>query len=117
MTNQLNQVTRPFNASGNYVMPLLRTWFGSSKSQALTTSAGAALQIHNSDFDRPVRIWAIGCPVIYKCGDSSVTGPSATADGFILADSYIETYMAADEQYIRAAAVSGTGTLRVEVLR
>jgi hypothetical protein len=116
MANQLTQPAQAFVDKNGKPMPLLRAKTGAGKSVALTTTPNAALQIHSADYNVPVRIWAVGCAVNYIIGASGVGTPSATADGYIGQDRAVETYMTPEENYIRVAAVTGTGTLRIEVL-
>jgi len=117
LDNPLTQTAQAFIDKNGRPLPLLRTQMGASISQAVTTTANAAVQIQSGDFARAIRIWAIGCPLIYKTGASGVAAPSATADGYVGQDRAIETWVSPDETHIRFAAASGTGTARVEILR
>ena len=118
MSNSLTQTTSPMQAAGGHTLPLLRTQFGGTKQQAVTTSAGASIQVHTSDYDRAVRIWAIDCAVVYVFGSATgMAAPNANSDGYVGKDNFVETWMAPDENWIRCAAAAGTGSVRIEVLR
>lgn len=106
----------PFTADGGVPMPLFRTDYGKTRTIAVTTTAGAAVQAFTDGFARPIRIWAVGCPLIYVTGAAGVAAPAAT-DGYVAQDQRLEIYLTPDESYIRIAAASGTGTAKVEVLR
>lgn len=106
----------PFIADGGVPMPLFRTDYGKTKTIAVTTTAGAAEALFTDDGARPVRIWAVGCPLIYVTGGSGVAVPTA-ADGYVAQDQRVEIFLTPGENHIRVAAASGTGTAKVEVLR
>ena len=114
--NPLTQPAVAFVDKNGKAMPLLRSKTGAGKSVSVTTTPNAALQVHSADYNVPVRIWAIGCAVNYVMGASGVGVPSATADGYIGQDRAVETYMSPEENYIRVAAVTGSGTVRIEIL-
>lgn len=106
----------PFTAEGGVALALLRPEFGKTRTIAVTTTAGAAVQLFTEDYARPIRIWAVGCPLIYITGGSGVAAPAA-GDGYVGQDQRCELYCLPGESYIRIAAASGTGTAKVEVLR
>jgi hypothetical protein len=113
----LDQTTQPFIGRGNLPLSVLAPQWGASKTQAVTTTPSAAIQLHADTFPRIIRIWAVGCPVRYVLGGSGVAAPSATADGYVAQDQSIETVAAEGENYIRVAAGSGSGSAVVELLR
>jgi len=110
----LTQVTTPFQSNSG-ALPLLKTEFGKTISAAVTTTAGAAVQLFTTACARGFRIWAIGCPIIYVTGPSGVAVPAAT-DGYVAQDAYIETWTDEVNNYIRVAAASGSGSVKIELL-
>lgn len=113
----LGQVTRLFTDAGGRVVPVLHTEFAKSKKIDVTTSASAATSVNSDAYPRPVRLWAVGCAMLYNMGDSNVADPTDTLSGFIAQDASVETYMEETETHIKVKAVTGSGTLRIELLR
>ncbi len=107
----------PFTADNQVALPLLRTEYQKTYYvAALTTTPTNAQQLFTDAYPRPIRIWAIGCELIYVTGGSGVAAPT-NADGYVGKDARVEIYLDPSESYIRIAAASGSGSVRVEVLR
>jgi hypothetical protein len=116
MPDPLDQNSQVFIAGGGFPLPVMRTRFGSSLSQAVTTTAGASTQITVGGCSRIVRIFAIGCPIYYKLGATGMTAPGAV-DGYVPQDLYLDDILQAEpDNFVRFIAVTGTGTARLQVM-
>lgn len=106
----------PVDRNGNPV-PVLRPVYGAGQSLAVSAVSSAAVEVHNGNDPRVVRLSAIGQAVYFTAGGSDV-GAATTANGaYIFADSYLEVALDKTETHIRAIAPGGAGTLRIEPLR
>lgn len=105
------------------VVPVLKVAQGLSQESNVThLAATLALSVRAaSDPLVMVRVWAFGCAIYFKMGNSGVTAPTSI-DACIPKDSYVETYLAGAETHIRAigrtdqGGTTAAGTFRLEVL-
>jgi hypothetical protein len=104
----------PADAQGN-VIPVLPVVYGSSQEQAQTTAGAVALSINATGAGALLRVFGLGCDIFYKTGTSAVGIPTL-ADALVLSGSYMEVPVPSNHTHIRAAARSGSGIFRVEIL-
>lgn len=112
---ELSQTSRMFTDASGRPVPIMKAKYGSTKSQAVTTSSSNALAINSSQFKQPIRLWAVGCSIYYITGPSDVGAATATG-GFVGQDQRVETWLEESETHIKAIAASGSGTLVIELL-
>lgn len=105
----------PYVASGGAVIPVMRTAYGLSQVIAVSSTPTTAAQLNVNRQSRVVRLWAVGCPVWYIFGPTNAAS-AAAGSGYIGQDRYIETYYTKEDSWFSARAVSGTGSLVLEIL-
>jgi hypothetical protein len=109
----------PVFAADKYgnIVPVLPVTYGQSTVRAVADgSAFAAAQVHTSkEPTQMVRVWAIGCDMLYVFGGSGVAAPTE-ADAWLPAGFFMDIPLTPSQTHVRAAGVGGTGTMRVELL-
>ena len=83
---------------------------------SLTTSSTAEAQVHNGTSNFVYRVWSIGCAAYVRFGATGMAAASSSAGFYVPDGSPIDVNVPKASNFVRAIAVSGSGTLRLERL-